>query len=83
MSAWLSRNAFPVLVVLFAAGIVIASFEALDALIDPRAATTDELSNAEGEAVPPLAGLMKVAIFLGVGVAIAMPVGRRLRASRR
>lgn len=81
MSTWLSRNAFPVLVVLFAAGIVIASFEVLDALIESGAAT-DDLGTAEGEDVPPVAGLIKVAIFLGVGVAIAMPVVRRLRAAR-
>lgn len=81
MSAWLSRNAFAVIVVLFAAGVVIASFEALDTLIDPAAAT-DELTAAEREEVPPVAGLIKVAIFLGVGVAIATPVERRLRAAR-
>lgn len=81
MSASLTRQAFPVIVVLFAAGVVVACFEVLDALINPAAAT-NELGAAERESVPPVAGLIKVSIFLGVGVAIATPVARRLRAAR-
>lgn len=81
MSDWLSRNAFPVFAVLLAGGAVVAGFEGLNALIDPAVAA-DELDAAEREDVPPLAGLIKVSLFLGVGAGIAMPLARRFRASR-
>ncbi len=81
MTSWLSRNAVPIGVVVFAAVLVIAGFELLDAL------SSSEPANSEGESdelegIASIAGLIKVALFLGFGALIARPLRRRVAADR-
>lgn len=77
MRAWLTRNTMPIAIVALAAAVVIGLFELLDAAAGsgPVAAGPDD---AEFEELASVAGLVKVAAFLGVGAVIARPIRRRL-----
>lgn len=82
MSAWLSRNAKPIAVVLVASAVVIGVLELLAALAgsDPRTTTAGAGEDLEGAAA--LAGLIKVVAFLTVSGAITLIVRRRLGRER-
>ncbi len=80
MSSWLSRNAYPIVLVLVAAVVVIGVFEAIDA-ISGSSQGVEATDGADLEGAAAAAGLIKVGIFLAIGAGIARLIRRRLRSS--
>lgn len=77
MSTWLSRNTRPILVVLAASAVVVAAFEVLDAIV--ASSPIEEVPGeeaAEFGGIAVLAGLIKVSLFLAIGVGITFLVRR-------
>lgn len=77
MTTWLARNTRPILAVLVASAAVIAAFEILDTVVasSPTEAVVAEEGTELG-GIASLAGLIKVSLFLAVGVGLTALVRR-------
>lgn len=77
MTAWLSRNAMPIGIVVVASAAVIGAFELIDLLTASAPVAGNEAETPAG--VASIGGLIKVALFLGAGALVARSLRRRFR----
>lgn len=81
MTAWVSRNATPILFVLVASALVIGAFEIIDAISGSTpassvAAVEPEIAADDLDGAAALAGLIKAMAFLLVGGGVTLLVRR-------
>ncbi|WP_114590838.1 hypothetical protein [Euzebya pacifica] len=78
---WVARNAWPIIIVIVAAVVVIAGVEVLDAFVggEPATATPGNAEDGPADALA-IAALIKPLLFLGVGAALTFGVRRLIRA---